>query len=95
MSSATELIHPPRRRVDVDALPLDDELVLFDPATGGAFAANATGSVIWDLCDGTCGVDTIAREIASRFAIPLCDASAGVRQFLDQAAGAGLLDTAA
>jgi len=81
-----------RRRGAVDALPLDDELVLFDTQTSTAFAANATGSVIWTLCDGTRGADGIAIELVARYGITHDQAAADVRHFLELASDAGLLD---
>ncbi|HEU5318186.1 MAG TPA: PqqD family protein [Chloroflexota bacterium] len=91
-SDATGTALTPRRRAGVDALPLDDELVLFDTHTGGAFAANPTASAIWQLCDGTRGMDGIARELAERFRVSHATVVAGVRQFVDLALDAGLLD---
>lgn len=81
----------PRRCADVDAQPLDDELVLYNPRDGGAHTLNATGMHIWEACDGAHSAEDIARALASRYGIGTQRALAEVRAFLLDLEHAGLL----
>jgi len=81
----------PRRCADVDAQPLDDELVLYNPRDGGAHTLNGTGMLIWQACDGAHTAEEIAHDLASRYGIGTQRALAEVRAFLRDLEHAGLL----
>ncbi len=57
----------PRRRADLEAFPVADELVLVPPTTDKVYALNASGAAIWDLCDGSRSLLDIHEELKSRF----------------------------
>lgn len=81
----------PRRCADVDAQPLDDDLVLYNPRDGGAHTLNGTGMLIWEACDGAHSAEEIAHDLASRYGIGTQRALAEVRAFLLDLEHAGLL----
>jgi hypothetical protein len=66
--SAAALPDRPRRRSEVTFQPMPDgTAVLVDPASGAAYALNATGALVWQLCDGSRALDDIAAALAERF----------------------------
>jgi hypothetical protein len=42
----------PRRRGDIEQQQLQDEAILFDPATGNSYMLNETALAVWRRCDG-------------------------------------------
>lgn len=81
----------PRRCAGVEAQPLDDELVLYNPRDGGAHTLNGTGLLIWEACDGAHSAEDIAHVLAARYGIGTHRALAEVRVFLLDLERAGLL----
>ena len=57
----------PRARVDVRNVDLGSELVIYDERRGLFHILNSTARRIWQLCDGTHGVDDIVGEMARMF----------------------------
>ena len=53
---------------------------------------NKTAAYIWELCDGTCGVDCITGKICERFEVDSDQANADVRSTIDQLLEIGLLN---
>jgi hypothetical protein len=45
------LVLPPRRR-DLEQQQLEEEAILFDPATGNSYMLNETALDVWRHCDG-------------------------------------------
>jgi hypothetical protein len=56
----------PRRRADVEAYPVRDEMVLYCPVREGAFALNRSSRSIWELCDGERTLGEITQALALR-----------------------------
>ncbi len=46
---------------------LDGEVIMMDPEDGNYYNLNRVGSVIWDFLETPSNLDTICREITSRF----------------------------
>jgi hypothetical protein len=42
----------PRRRQDIEQQQLENEAILFDPATGNSYMLNETALAVWRRCDG-------------------------------------------
>lgn len=42
----------PRRAAGYQIETVDEELLLYDPEHGRILALNATGALVWQLCDG-------------------------------------------
>lgn len=45
-------MNKPRRATGYQIETVDDELLLYDPEHGRILALNATGALVWQLCDG-------------------------------------------
>jgi hypothetical protein len=56
-----------KRSPSVEAAPLQDECILFDPATNRFFVLNRTASRIWSRIERPATAEEIAREVASGF----------------------------
>lgn len=70
VNGAGELVERvPQARGDLTAYELDDELVVYDPSSGHSFVLNATGRVIWSLCDGERSCDAIAAEVSAAYGV--------------------------
>ena len=75
----------------VAALPLDDDVVLYQQGDERAFVLNHTASRIWSLCDGTRAAESIAEEIAAGYGVAYDHALSDVRDFVIRLRRAGLL----
>jgi hypothetical protein len=58
----------PRVRDDVVFRELDQEWVVFDPATSRLHALNLTAALVWEHCGGDLTVAEIAESIREAFA---------------------------
>lgn len=65
----------PRRRGEItfQSMP-DGTAVLVDPASGAAYALNATGARVWQLCDGSHTLDEVAAALTQEFDVTLAQA---------------------
>ena len=57
----------PRRRESVTAYDVQSQTVLHDKSTQQMIALNATGRIIWELCDGATSISEMIGEIQERF----------------------------
>jgi hypothetical protein len=78
-------------RSEVSALPLHDELVLYDGRSGQTYVLNQTGAYVWNLCDGARTLQMIIRATAIAHGVDEWQASADVRTFVDELRRADLL----
>jgi peroxiredoxin len=74
--------------------PLDNDLVLYHPVTGAGQLLNHTAARVWELCDGTRSVSTIARTLASDYGITVREARQDVDELVRELLDKGLLDQA-
>jgi hypothetical protein len=81
----------PRPASGVTANPLDDELVVCTPGAVQGYVLNTTAAVIWDLCDGTRNVASVAEGLASMYALEFDRALADVTTCLEDLVGLGLV----
>lgn len=75
----------------VRSMPLDDELSIFDSATGSAFALNRTAADVFALADGHTSVGEIVEILATVYAAEPADLAPDVERVVTQLTGAGLL----
>ena len=62
---------PPRRRPDVRAEVLPDgSMALYDPCTRVAYALNASATLVWQACDGTCATTSISDGLSAVYDAP-------------------------
>ena len=80
-----------RHADSVSELALDDELSLFDAATGKALALNRTARDVWALADGARDVDDIVATLARAYAATPEVIAGEVRQTLERLTAAGVL----
>jgi hypothetical protein len=57
----------PRRRNGIEAMWVEDDLFLFDPAAYRAVTLNRSGAAVWELCDGTRTPDNIVEALLESF----------------------------
>lgn len=70
---------------------IDEEAVIVIPEESQVKVLNATGSRIWELCDGTRSVFAIIQQITDEFSVKPQDAQDDVTEFVGELAGKGLL----
>ncbi len=82
----------PKRRSDVSARAVQEELVVLDRAGNHIHQLNPTATFIWHRCDGRQTVQAIADEVAGAFAIDPETAREAVITSVRRFAELGLLD---
>ena len=81
----------PRRAESLEVNEAEDGLVVYDPTHDQVHHLNASAALIFDLCDGTRGVDEIAAVLADLYGLeapPLTETQQG----LDELATRGLIE---
>ena len=81
-TSREATIVTPHHRTDLDIHELEDEAVLFDPATGDTHKLNATALHLWRQCDGCSTTRQIAEQLATRYQVDFEAALDDVEQSL-------------
>lgn len=71
---------------------LDDEVVLFDDASGKTYRLNQTALAVWQQCDGTVAIRDIAKQLTQQFEVELETALDHVEQLVAMFAEAGLFE---
>lgn len=82
----------PKAREDLTVVELDGEAVIFDENQGSLHHLNPTASIVFSLCDGTCSVPELARDIAEAFGAPLEDVEPHALSVVADFEAAGLLE---
>jgi PqqD family protein of HPr-rel-A system len=75
----------------VSAFPLDDELVLYEPAAGLTYVLNPTAAFIWSRCDGSRTLEQLASEVTGAYGVDAARALSDVAQLLEQLESSGFL----
>lgn len=70
---------------------VDDELILFNPATETYFTLNRSAREVWELADGTRSLDEIARDLGSRYGMSAESLRDDVTTIVDGFVEAGLI----
>jgi Coenzyme PQQ synthesis protein D (PqqD) len=86
------LLDHPKRRSDLSARQVDDEMVVLDRRTERIHQLNTTASFVWDRCDGACSMDEIAGGIMETFDVDALTAAQDVAEIVRQFADLGLLE---
>lgn len=79
-----------RRRAGVEAAPMQDETILFDPATKRFCLLNGTAAFLWERLQQPCTLEQVSADLCQNFA----GAEAGAVQQDVQAALRQLTDLA-
>jgi len=70
---------------------VDDEWVVFDPASNDLHVLNLSAALIWSHLTGDCSEEEIVGAVHEAFGIEAQQAEADVRAALERFRGAGLL----
>ncbi len=70
---------------------IDEEAVIVIPEESQVKVLNATGSRIWELCDGTHSVSAIIHQITNEFSVKPQKAEDDVTEFVSELGRKGLL----
>jgi PqqD family protein of HPr-rel-A system len=71
----------PVRKDGVTARKLGDECLLYDPASGALHVLNASGHMVWEMCDGAHTLQDIERAMRDSYEV---GEDADVRRDLEQ-----------
>lgn len=91
---ADSVTGPVRRLRGAAHRQVEDQVVIVLARTSETIVLNRTGSIIWELSDGTRDATEIAAVLAERFAIPEAEARDDVEQFYSEMIGAGAMEPA-
>lgn len=72
----------PRRRDSIVVRQVEDQFVLYDPATDRTALLDVQAAAVFDLCDGTRTPEQIAREISELLALGPGEVAAEVERVL-------------
>ena len=82
-----------RRNAAIEEAPLQDELMLFNPATSQFFVLNRTMAFTWKRLDSAASLEDIATGITETFAgVSPETAAADVRNAVDNLLALGLIE---
>lgn len=82
----------PRRRAHVITRVLEDEGILYDPATHSVHSLNPTAALVWDLCDGEHTLSDIVDLLGEIFEAEREEVAADVQETLKRLQRLGLLE---
>lgn len=64
----------PVRRPDLSLYEIDDELLIYDQASGDTHRLNGTARFIWDRCNGLRDIEAVAADLAEVYDVPVSEA---------------------
>lgn len=56
-----------RRMASVEAAPMQDETILFNPSTSGFCVLNPSAALVWNSLESPQSVDVLARQLCEAF----------------------------
>ena len=80
----------PRVR-DVLEQAVDDDLIVFNPATDTYFTLNRSAREVWELADGTLSASEIAATLADRYGVDLEEIRDDIAEIITGFREAGLI----
>jgi len=83
----------PRRRTDLNARLVEDEVVVLDRKADQVHQLNQTASFIWERCDGRSTPRDIAEQLVEAFEVDPDTAATSVTAALQQFTRLGLLES--
>jgi hypothetical protein len=81
----------PQRRPDLMTRLIEGEVVILDREGGKVHQLNPVASCIWNSCDGSSSVDSIAERLVASFDVAPEKALRDVEALLQELQGLGLL----
>ena len=85
------LLHP-KKRNDVNARLVDQEIVVLDRQNGTIHQLNQAASFVWEQCDGESTLEEIAKRMTEAFEVDFRTAISDVRKAIQQLNDIGLLE---
>lgn len=81
----------PQARMDVDAVVLDGEVIVYNADDGRVHQLDRMGSLLWEFLDGTATVAELVGDVAAAFDQPENEVEASVKRFIADLDYFGLL----
>ncbi len=88
-ASALRPVGPPPERLE--ALAVEDDLCVYDPATDVVHLLNGSAAAVWERCDGTRTEPELAADLAAAYAADPAVVAADVAVVLHRLRRDGLL----
>jgi len=76
---------------ELHSFPLQDGLIIAHEGSRRLFVLNATGRLMWDMCERGLDHDAIVRQVAAYYGVPLEAVRSDVRRMLGEWRKQGLL----
>jgi hypothetical protein len=70
---------------------IGDDIVVIKDDGQSTHILNKTAAIIWEICDGNCGIDEIATKLCERFDVSYEQARADVRETIEILTQAGIM----
>jgi hypothetical protein len=86
-----DAIRKPRRREQVLATRVEEQIALFDVDVGTYYGLNQIGGRVWELCDGSRELGDLVAVIGDEYDVPLDVVAADVKELLADLAGENLI----
>jgi len=71
---------------------IGDEIVVIKGDGQSVHVLNKTAALIWEKCDGKCGIDEIAAHLCECFNVSLEEARADVREIIEKLTLVGIIN---
>jgi hypothetical protein len=82
----------PRQNPRVIAQPNGEDILLFNPANGMLRQANASGRLVWSMCDGEHSLDDIVHELTAIYDVDPDTVRKDVLDLISALSTAGFLE---
>jgi hypothetical protein len=70
---------------------IGDDIVAIKDDGLATHVLNKTAAIIWEMCDGNCGIDEIAAKLCERYDVSLEEARADTRETIENLTRAGII----
>ncbi len=71
---------------------IGDDIVVIKDDGLSTHVLNKMAAIIWEMCDGECGIDEIAAHLCERFDVSFEEARADVREIIEKLTKAGIMN---
>jgi hypothetical protein len=69
-----------------------DEIVVIKDDGLATHVLNRTAAFIWEMCDGTCGIEEMTSRLCERFDVSYEEAMGDVREIIDKLTQLGIMN---
>ena len=71
---------------------IGDEIVVLKDDGLSTHVLNKTAAIIWEMCDGKCGIDEITTRLCERFDVSFKEARVDVREIIEKLIQLGIMN---